>query len=358
MTLVLALAFVTLVTNPLRGDIVEDFTELFGKAVERQNNLYGKNRKITIKTKLFKLSTVQDKTTNPIPAEDSEIVVVKDAEGRSASSIRTESTLNTQRNVGGLLTKSNYANIISKDGKYSISTYTNKCTNRLKFFSHGNIYYNPVSSYNGAHQIAYMIHILQQDSPTARTLSLDKIGKSKWKGRDSLCVEISHKSFITDLDTQVKTSVSSKSFDHFDPLHHHIYLGSELRTNASYECASVHTRISNMVYDYNHPEGIPIPKRFTKTIRLESGTEYLIADIMYTGYEKYVPNPSEFRLETKYGITTPAEVDCPDPPINKEIKNFKVTERTNRPWYLLTIAAGVLLAGFVVYFVRKRRLKA
>ena len=90
-----------------------------------------------------------------------------------------------------------------------------------------------------------------------------------------------------------------------------------------------------------------MPKRFTRYVQPEKGEKLLEYEIEYKSFEDYTPAADDFRLEKRYGLTTPAGPD--------DKKLVGVRSSRSRLWLWVSVLAGTVLVGVIgVYFYRRR----
>ena len=95
---------------------------------------------------------------------------------------------------------------------------------------------------------------------------------------------------------------------YFDPVNSFVFLGSESSEPATKE--RPWARVTTCALEYEARAGTyPLPKRFTRHVRPDKGEKLLEYEIDYTRFEDYVPDAEDFRLEKRYGLTTPVGAD-------------------------------------------------
>lgn len=106
-------------------------------------------------------------------------------------------------------------------------------------------------------------------------------------------------------------------------------------------------RVTTCALEYEARAGtFPLPKRFTRHVRPEKGEKLLEYEIDYTRFEDYVPDAEDFRLEKRYGLTTPAGPDWKATAGSQSV-------RSNRAWYWGALLVASIVVGAI--FIRRRR---
>ena len=106
-------------------------------------------------------------------------------------------------------------------------------------------------------------------------------------------------------------------------------------------------RVTTCALEYEARAGTyPLQKRFTRHVRPEKGEKLLEYEIDYTRFEDYVPDAEDFRLEKRYGLTTPAGPDWKATAGSQSV-------RSNRAWYWGALLVASIVVGAI--FIRRRR---
>ena len=142
-----------------------------------------------------------------------------------------------------------------------------------------------------------------------------------------------------------------KQTSYFDPNHSFVFLGAESSIPYTTEHPWPHRRECVLEYNTAADGKQPMPKRFTRYFQKENGEKLIDYEIDYKTYEDFVPDPEEFRLEKRYGLTTPVG------PEDKVLAGKRGSPSSRRAWYwALFLVATVLVAGFVFFRYRRRRI--
>ena len=185
------------------------------------------------------------------------------------------------------------------------------------------------------------------------TIAVDSFGPGQFGGRRCQELKIRGETVLKrTLNSPTSPSTYAASY-FYDPENDLAYLGGVYVTPGNIAYPTPHRRIDRLEYRTVAGEDRPMPTRFTRHIAFDGGPELLHMDHEYLAYERYVPHPDEFRLETKYGLPTPfgLETQPPDP---------AVVAARGQAWVKWAVF-GVVVFGIVAacagLLVRRRRHK-
>ena len=325
-------------------DVKQQFFAKASEALAVKKDRYYQSRKVTSKLIIY---AVGDTPENPIGKVLSEVDVVKiyDGEGR----LKSEITASTRPNLVGntyFITEDLWYSVVKKDGQYSIRDLVSRLDNSKAYFAKLNDRMDfIVSSFNGYSPIEYILQMEPTGKQAKYYPSFDSLTSKTWNNRDALELSIHNLTVKSDPAMRIVDTTSSGKH-YYDAKNSMNYLGSEYTTSGDLVYGVPHKRFATVEYADVPGEKFPIPKRFTKHVQFETGPRLLQFEAIFTSYEKYTPNPDEFRLEKLYGLPTP---------VGPDYKSFigKTSSASNgRYWYL--IAAGVAIAAGMVVALRRR----
>lgn len=93
---------------------------------------------------------------------------------------------------------------------------------------------------------------------------------------------------------------------------------------------------------------LPLPNLFTRSIQKRGGSPVLLYELDYHSYEDYAPTADDFRLEKRYGLTTP------EGPQDKPRPGGAAGRSNVWLWAVLTIVVSGAI-GFVILHWRKAK---
>jgi hypothetical protein len=199
------------------------------------------------------------------------------------------------------------------------------------------------SSFDGTRSIEVVGLLLTDDGRATHTLAVGQPTRAAKFGKEVVAVP----STLTPKSGPGDGVIRQTSY--FDPANAFVYLGSEAAEPATDARPWPQVTVCALEFE-SRPSGPPVPRRFTRHVQPAGGGRLLEYEVEYTRFEDYEPGPEEFRLEERYGLTTPTGPD------GRALVGVRPPSRTARTWVWGAVLAGAGLlgvAGFAVY--RRRR---
>ena len=346
--------FLVSVPTDAQADGKMDFLDRFSSVPDIQVQRFVSNRKIVVVNKSYKLDVFPEGRIERNLVDEWTMHMINDAFGNRKSEVLTSKKFDSRIGRAVFTTKDIFFVINSKDGSYSITDFSERKNNEIMFLGKNSTVNQPVMSFDARLSLQSVLLLLKgTSSRTVGSLMIQSVTNSTFQKKPAICVTALLEGPATVQVPNSAVLVKSKVKTYFDEANAHAYLGTVAVTEAGIDYPRAHTRYDLIEYHTLPVETHPLPKRYTRYLEFDGEPKLLDFETDYTSYEKCVPDPEEFKLEKKYGLTTPVG------PEGRSLIGKPGFSTGGRSWtWIYLLAAGVLLAGFIVYFVRKRRLKA
>jgi len=345
-TIIFSAAFFLLLAQFADAD---DGRGAFREQLQSIKDKYFTNRRIVISGISYKIpNTVEDKYEVDYTYESE---CIFDAKERLRATL---GKISDGKHYDMIIDKRMFFDVTKIDGRYKLDSFKIFPDDREHLKYSGRIIAYRMTSFDGHRSAEYYVMSPKPSANGGTDVVIDGFTPSDSQRPDTMNLRLHGKNvYIKSVNPRVVQDTTFSASYFFDKKNHLVYLGGEYSSQGNLEIPKPHKRYDVMEYHTVPGEPQPMPKRFTRHVQIDGGPKLLQVEETYLSYEKYVPSDDDFKLEKKYGLTTPTK------PEDKSLVGETSSGPGRRPWYLLTIAAGVLLAGFVVYFVRRsRRAKA
>jgi hypothetical protein len=311
---------------------------------ETHRKLHNTNKRIVGTAKLYDIESKSGQYT-ATPNDDWDFEIVEDA-GNKRSTVTASRLKPDRTNTGFYATPEIYYAVLRDGDQYYIKDFIARNSDLLGFVRQTT--QGPEwmpSSFDGARSLEFTSLVFKDNSRLAYTFSVGTPTRTTRFGKEVVSVtsELTPKAGVAGV-----SSGSVRQTSYFDPNNSLVYLGSEASESATTQ--RPWSRLTVCTLEYRARDGsYPVPKRFTRYVKPEKSDKLLEFEIDYTRFEDYVPDPEEFRLEKRYGLTTPAGPD------RKALVGVRST-MSSRVWYWGSILLGAVLVGLVgiIYFRRRR----
>lgn len=315
------------------------------KSAESHATMYGTNRRIVGTSKRYSIESKAGQSTATL-ADDRDFEIVRDAAGKQRYTVTASRLKPASANTGSYTTPEiTYS--VQKDGdQFTISNFIARSSDPSGFVRRtadgpGQM----PSSFDGHRSLAWAAHVVKDSSHSTHAFSVGTPTRTTRLGRAVIAV-------TSDLTPRGELAGRAggpvRQTSYFDPANSCVYLGSESSEPATTE--RPWARVTTCTLEYRARDGtFPVPKRFTRYVQPEKGEKLLEFEIDYTRFEDFVPDPEDFRLEKRYGLTTPAGPD------GKALVGVR-SAKSSRVWYWVGVLVVALLVGFAgtVYFRRRK----
>jgi hypothetical protein len=312
---------------------------------EARKKLFHVNKRITGAAKQYTVESKDGRSTSS-PADDWDFEAVLDATGNQRYTVTTARGQPQRGGTGFYGTPELYYSVLRDGEPFAIKDFVPRNESPFSYLQRktgGPAWF--ASSFDGNRSIDLVGFILAGGDKLTHTLSLGSATRTTKYGKDVLAVPstLTPKAGIVE---KVGGGVV-KQTSYFDPANAHAFLGSESAEPATKARPWAHQQICVLEYQ-PRPGGQPVPKRFTRHVQPEKGEKLLEYEVDFTRYEDYTPTADDFRLEDRYGLTTPAG------PGDKTLVGVPSSGRS-RAWLSGAILASVMVVGLIGYAVYRRR---
>jgi len=312
---------------------------------EARKKLYLNNKRIIGTVKSYTVESKDGRFTATL-SDDGDFETVMDAAWNQRYTVTTARGQARRAGIGFYSNKEIVYSVLRDGESFSIKdflarsdsafTYTQRTTDGPGWF---------VSAFDASRSVDLVGVILAGGNRMTHTFALGSATRATKFGKDVLAIPstLTPKAGIVE---KIGGGVV-KQTSYFDPANAHVFLGSESAEPATKDRPWAHQQICVLEYQ-PRPGGAPVPKRFTRHVQPEKGEKLLEYEVDFTRYEDYTPTADDFRLEDRYGLTTPVG------PGDKSLVGVKSAGRS-RAWLWGSILAGVLAVGVVGFVLYRRR---
>lgn len=323
-----------------------DFEDIV-KSVDTHRRMYNTNKLATGRMRQYAIDIAGGKPVSTL-YDDSEFEFVQDAAGNRRYTT-TASLLPERVGQGSYVTPDIHFTIFKTDGRYYIRDFSVKHDNLLRFIgrSQNGAAWMP-SSFDWTRSIEYVAVAARDASRVTHTFSISPPSRVQKYGKGVVAVEsvLRPKAEFAGRK-EVPGIVRQTSY--FDPDNSFVYLGSESSIPPTQQYPWPH-RISCTLDYYQPVKGrLPIPKRYTRCILPDNGDRLLEVEIDYIRFEDYVPDAEDFRLEKRYGLTTPVGPD------DRKLIGVRSSSRSSRVGFWVSVLVGTVVIGLLAIWLYRLR---
>jgi len=331
----------------LEADGKSDFISRFSSVPDTHTQRFYANRKIVVTNKSYKLDVPVLGKIVRTSIDEWKMQMVNDVQGNRKLEVVSSKNKESRLGLTVFFNKDIYYTVTKKDGSFAITEFHLRSNNGILFLGKNSTINQPTLSFNARQSMETILAFLTDSSRAAGSLTIHSVTKATFNDKPAICVTAVLEGSVEDPATKSWVNKKSKEQCYFDEANAHAYLGTIAVTEAGMDYPRTHTRYDLMEYHTPPGETYPLPKRYTRHLEFVGEPKLLDFETDYTSYEKYVPDPEEFKLEKKYGLTTPVG------PEGRALvgKPGFSTGGGSRLWLYLLIA-GVVLGGLAVHFVR------
>ncbi|QDU18741.1 hypothetical protein [Urbifossiella limnaea] len=353
MSLRLSALVLTTLTLPApvraRDDPAVSFDAVLASAGARKQ-LYHDNKRITFTARIYALELKDGRVTSTLGADfDAEEVL--DAAGRRRATTTASRLPSRKVNVGSYSAPDFYFRVVPDQDRFTIDELNSRASSVQRYLTHAT--HGPgllPSSFDGHRSVELLTFLLADGSNYAYAVTLGPPTLEAKFGREVLAVP-STLTPLRGVDPKWGDGVIRQT-SYFDPAHAHVFLGSEAEHPGTEARPWPHRQTCVLEYEPRH-DGRPVPRRFARHVRPEGGEPLVEYEVEFTRYEDYAPTADDFRLEARYGLTTPAGPD------DKKLVGVRSgTESPAWPWRSVAagavVVAGAGVVGLVAYRRRRR----
>lgn len=333
------LVFVAMASPVFSADLKQQFVNLFTQELEKQNKQFYTNRKITAVAKNFKIETSGDSAFIGQLQDEWTVVTIYNSLSEHCATITESKILQDRVGNGSYNANGLYYRVTKDNGRYKLSDINLRSNpNPL---SGAKSLSQPTAMYSNIHSIPTIMYLIENPRRLNANLEFKSISSSTFRGKECLAVR----------STFQNSYGTSDEVSYFDPTNAHAFLGSTAKRPAKMGHDIAHTR--HDVMEYHTPPGakFPVPKRYTCHFEFEGKDPILHVEVDFVGFDDYVPDPEEFKLEKRYGLTTPAG------PEDMHLKG-SVGRRVDGRfayWWVVYLLVGVLVVVLGLLIYRRRR---
>ena len=310
------------------------------KSLDAQKRLYLHNKRVTGTVRIYAVEWKDGRGSSSLGA-DFDVEEVYDAAGNARATI-TASRFDTRKtNTASYLTP-DIVYAVNRDGTgYAVRDFMSRRDHPFQYLQRSTVGPGRMpSSFDGRRGLDLVTHLLEGKGNFSHALDLGTPTRVKKFDRDVLAVP----STLTPKGGAFGGVIRQTSY--FDPANEYAFLGAESEEPPGPERSWASRQTCVLEYQ-PRPDGPPVPRRFARHVRPEGGDPLLEYEVDFVGFEDYTPTADDFRLEARYGLTTPTGPD--DKP---------AAARPPEPapvWPWVVLAAGVVVVIGVVGVVVSRR---
>ena len=318
-------------------------------SLDAHRAMYGTNKRVVGTTKLYDIQRSSGQFVATLH-DDRDFEHVRDAVGNSRFTVTASRIHQESATTGYYSTPQIYYGVQRHGTLYAIKDFIDRGRDPFSFSDRTTqVVSAPHSSFDGDVSIEVKKYYLKHGIRVQHKVSLDApLWVTKF-GRGVIAVTDDQ---TTTTDRASLAGVHVHQTSYFDPANSFAYLGSE-----SAEASTPRrpwASVTTCVLEYEARAGTyPLPKRFTRHVQPEKGGKLLEYEVVYTRFEDYVPDADDFRLEGRYGLTTPSGPDwkppaAPNPAHSPRAWNF-------RAGLAIVAVVGAALVAFAALWYAWRR---
>lgn len=313
-------------------------------SLDAHRAMYGTNKRIVGTTKLYNIQRSSGQFVATLH-DDRDFEHVRDAVGNSRFTVTASRIHQENVTTGYYSTPQIYYGVQRHGTLYAIKDFIDRGRDPFSFSDRTTqVVSAPHSSFDGDVSIEVKNYYLKHGIRVQHKVSLDApVWVTKF-GRGVIAVTDDQ---TTTTDRASLAGVHVHQTSYFDPANSFAYLGSE-----SAEASTPRrpwASVTTCFLEYEARAGTyPLPKRFTRHVQPEKGGKLLEYEVIYTRFEDYVPDAEDFRLEGRYGLTTPSGPDWVPPAV------LPPTGFT-RDWYRRAAFVSVIVVGTLGFGVAALR---
>jgi len=271
-------------------------------SVPEQKKLYRDNKRVVGTVKIYAIEA-KDGGFAATLGGDFDFEEVHDAAGNQRHTVTASRFASRRVNVG-FYAAADYTYTVVPDGdRFFVSEFYTRDSSLVR---HLKTTQGPAclpSSFNGNLSIEVVAFLLAGNDRVTHTVALGPASRATKFGKEVVAIPAT----LTPRGEAVAHLGGGviQQTNYFDPCNAHVFLGSESSDAVPTKARPwAHQTFCTLEYR-TRPEGPPVPRRFTRHVQPDGGEKLLEYEVEYTRFEDYTPDPEDFRLETRYGLTTP-----------------------------------------------------
>lgn len=316
-----------------------------------QKRLYHDNKRVVGTVKIYTIEAKDGGFAAALGA-DFDFEEVRDAAGNQRHTV-TASRFASRRADVGFYAAADYTYTVVPDGDgFSISEFHTRDSSLQRHLMKTT--QGPAQlprSFDGTRSVEVVAFLRQDSSRATHAVAVEPAARAAKFGREVVAVPTTLTPRTEALPVLGGDGGAVRQTSYFDPANAHAYLGSEADEPATKARPWAHRTISVLEYQ-PRPGGPPVPKRFTRHVQPETGEKLLEYEVEFARFEDYTPNPEDFQLEARYGLTTPTG---PDGKALVGVRSGGQSAGRSRVWLWAAVVVGLALLGAGGLLAARRR---